>query len=167
MTGETSISNSLTFPAGPKSAASARKPSAESERRTSWRDDEIVYIINAFVNYAVKCMIVLAQSKHPVWSGKLAEVVGTSQRYVLHICSRLRDSGIISARYGKSGGYVLLLNPAEITLMDVIDALCFDPTIAYRSCTSNPVFAKLENHYDSLNTLVMGRLKSVTLAELL
>ncbi|HIS73122.1 MAG TPA: Rrf2 family transcriptional regulator [Candidatus Scatomorpha pullicola] len=53
-----------------------------------------MYIINASVNYAAKCMIVLAQSKHPVSSAKLAEDVGTSQRYVLHICSRLKDSGI-------------------------------------------------------------------------
>lgn len=49
----------------------------------------------ASVDYAIKILICLANEKRALSSSLLANHVETSPRYVLYICKKLKDAGIV------------------------------------------------------------------------
>ena len=76
--------------------------------------------LNVSTDYAIKLIIYLAKADCVVSSSKLSKAINISQRYLLQICSKLRDAGLISVTYGSNGGYRLDMNPDEINLYVII-----------------------------------------------
>ena len=87
-------------------------------------------------------MLVLAGSygQGSVSIDRVAADQQISKRYLEHIFARLREAGIVSGTRGSKGGYVLLRDPKQITVGQVVRAvegplgpvLCVD---APRSCS--------------------------------
>ena len=76
--------------------------------------------IHKTADYAIRMLCYLATAKHPVSSGKLAAQLGVSSRYLLTICSELREAGFVQVTNGSSGGFLLCKDPQEISLLDVV-----------------------------------------------
>lgn len=76
--------------------------------------------LNISTDYAIRIILYLAKSERVVSSGKLAEALNISPRYLLRICAKLRDAGMLVTMYGPTGGFTLTQCPNEISLYDII-----------------------------------------------
>ncbi|MGJ3242981.1 MAG: RrF2 family transcriptional regulator [Opitutales bacterium] len=72
---------------------------------------------------------VLAQLGRTYGSEELAHIDALAKaetipaNYLVQILNELRHAGIIQSRRGKQGGYVLVKQPVEVTLHDIIKAV--------------------------------------------
>lgn len=79
--------------------------------------------------------IARSHSRVPVKRKDIAKTQKLSPSYLENILISLKNSGIIDARRGANGGYVLTRDPSEISLLDVILAL--EGTMAPVECLEN------------------------------
>jgi Rrf2 family protein len=76
------------------------------------------------VEYGLHCLLWLAAPQaRPASSRDLAELQGISASFLAKIFPKLEKAGIVSASEGIRGGYLLARAPAEITVLDVVDAI--------------------------------------------
>ena len=77
------------------------------------------------VEYALNAMLQLAQSQSgaPVPCRQLAAAGSMPRRFLLQVLRSLVNEGILSSTRGVIGGYVLGRNAAEISLLDLIEAI--------------------------------------------
>jgi Rrf2 family cysteine metabolism transcriptional repressor len=98
---------------------------------------------NLKTQYAVQTVIYLARQQRggvaPV--PEIAEVVGISPKFLEDILAALRAAGIVQSRRGKEGGYQLVPSPAELTVLDVVQALEGPMPAATREDGSGPARA--------------------------
>ncbi len=96
---------------------------------------------------------------------------GVPRQYLEQLLGNLRRAGLVSTVRGAQGGYQLARRPAEITLLDIIDAMegplelseCMtDEGHCDRSCQC-PVRHVWQRLTDSIN----GELRAVTLQSML
>ncbi|MGI6458279.1 MAG: RrF2 family transcriptional regulator [bacterium] len=73
---------------------------------------------------AVRALIFLAlkEEEEPISPRLLAESLGESPTYMAKIMQRLVKSGILRAHRGVAGGVTLLVEPKEITLLDIVES---------------------------------------------
>ena len=55
-------------------------------------------------------------------SREISEEMSVPRDYLIQLALRLRNAGLIKARPGKNGGYVLAKDPSEITIGQILDA---------------------------------------------
>ena len=79
--------------------------------------------MNSSTNYAMRLIVYLAKQQHIVSSKTLSRVIDVSPRYLLQIGAKLRDAGFISVTHGSSGGYMLIKEPQEVSLYDIIQLI--------------------------------------------
>lgn len=65
----------------------------------------------------------------------IADRYGISAPLLAKILQKLARKGLVVARHGSGGGYQLARNPAEITALDVIDAI--DGPLGITSCITS------------------------------
>jgi Rrf2 family protein len=119
---------------------------------------------------AMRGMVVLAR-EHGNGPTPLKEVCrqrDLPREYLVKIFSMLTKAGLVTPVRGKKGGYVLARDPAQISLLDVIEAVEGKMAINYcqqdppqcdaAECPIRPVWADLQQ-------TVRGKLSQVTLAE--
>ncbi len=76
------------------------------------------------VEYGLHCLLWLVGShSEPASSRDLADLQGVSPSFVAKIFPKLEKAGIVRASEGVRGGYCLALAPAQITVLDVVDAI--------------------------------------------
>lgn len=76
--------------------------------------------------YGTRMLVFLAgkeQVGRCVSSREIGEAEDVSADYVEQILAKLRSAGIVRSRRGPKGGFVLALDPAEITVTDVLQAM--------------------------------------------
>lgn len=80
--------------------------------------------ITSSVEYGIHCLLWLVDpgSGQPS-SRDLAELQGISPSFVAKIFPRLEKAGIVQAAAGVRGGYRLARDPADITVLDIVDAI--------------------------------------------
>jgi Rrf2 family protein len=93
--------------------------------------------------YALKALVYLAQhlGEGPVLISTVAEAEGIPRKFLEAILLELRNSGILTSRRGKNGGYSLLAKPEDVLLGEVFRVLtgplaplpCLSKT-AYQRC---------------------------------
>lgn len=81
--------------------------------------------ITAQEEYGLRCLIRLAQAgeRQSLTIPEIATVEGLSAPYAAKILAVLRQGGLIDSVRGRSGGYRLARNPADIGLGSVLKAL--------------------------------------------
>jgi Rrf2 family protein len=94
--------------------------------------------------YAMIALIYLARQygKGSILSKEIASQENIPQRFLENILLDLKKSGIVGSKLGKAGGYFLLKQPAEVSLLDVVRL--FEGSISLLSCVSEKVYQPCE-----------------------
>jgi len=80
--------------------------------------------ITSSVEYGLHCLLWLVDPDCGQPSSRdLAELQGVSPSFVAKIFPKLEKAGIVRAAQGVRGGYRLARDPAEISLLDIVDAI--------------------------------------------
>lgn len=122
--------------------------------------------------YAIRAVVMLAyhQDSGPVGNAVLAENAKIPPSYLAKILQGLVKTGIVASQRGARGGFTLLKEANEITLLDVVNAV--EPIPRIKGCPLGlashahalcPVHARL----DEAMAQVEAVLSSATVAELL
>lgn len=79
--------------------------------------------MNSEFSVAVHALVYLNHKSKSLSSEELAGNICTNPARVRKVMAKLKKAGLISTKEGADGGYLFDLNPAEITLRQVSDAL--------------------------------------------
>lgn len=92
--------------------------------------------------YAVRCILYMSKKgKEKLVSRKeIAEACDIPHHFLAKIAQELAKAGIIEIRQGAKGGFVLVHDPAEITLLEVVEAIIGE--IYLNDCVSRPESCK-------------------------
>lgn len=83
----------------------------------------MAFITNS-VEYGLHCLLWLVDPDCGQPSSRdLAELQGVSPSFVAKIFPKLEKAGIVRAAQGVRGGYRLARDPAEISVLDIVDAI--------------------------------------------
>lgn len=83
----------------------------------------MAHITNS-VEYGIHCLLWLVDPASGQPSSRdLAELQGISPSFVAKIFPKLEKAGIVQAAEGVRGGYRLAKAPADITVLDIVDAI--------------------------------------------
>ncbi|RKE22993.1 Rrf2 family transcriptional regulator [Streptomyces sp. TLI_171] len=75
------------------------------------------------VEWALHCCVVLTAAAEPVPAARLATLHDVSPSYLAKQLQALSRAGLVHSVQGKTGGYVLTRKPAEISVLDVVQAV--------------------------------------------
>jgi Rrf2 family protein len=78
--------------------------------------------LKASVDYGVRAIMYLAVKGTTCSSREISEEMSVPRDYLIQLALRLRNAGLIKARPGKNGGYVLAKDPSAITVGEILDA---------------------------------------------
>ena len=78
--------------------------------------------LKASVDYGVRAVMYLAAKGDVCSSREISEEMSVPRDYLIQLALRLRNAGLIKARPGKNGGYVLAKAPSKITVRQIVDA---------------------------------------------
>ena len=78
--------------------------------------------LKASVDYGVRAVLYLAISDGTCSPREISDEMSIPRDYLIQLALKLRNAGIIKARPGKNGGYVLARKPSEITLGQILNA---------------------------------------------
>lgn len=82
--------------------------------------------LKASIDYGVRAILYLAVKGSTCSSREISEEMSVPRDYLIQLALRLRNAGLIKARPGKNGGYVLAKDPSEITIGQILDAFDSD-----------------------------------------
>ena len=115
--------------------------------------------------------IAVHQAQGPVNLNDIAERQGISAKYLWQIVNLLKTAGFVRGTRGPKGGYVLIRDPAEITLLDVIQIL--EGPVALVECVDDPDFCLrtetcvAHSVWSEVSQAIRSALQKITLAEIL
>lgn len=125
------------------------------------------------VSDVLHVLLHMADHNEPLTSGYLAGMMSTNPVVVRRTLSGLREKGLVSSTKGRTGGWVLTCDLAEITLLQIYEAVG-EPAIfamGYRNESSRCLVEKAVNTalYDSLQDaerLLLERFAALSLQTL-
>lgn len=88
--------------------------------------------------YAIRCIIYLAKQGQGVLTSKndIAERAEIPPHFLAKIAQDLAKAGLIEIRQGARGGFVLLKDPRNITLLEVVETMIGE--INLNDCVARP-----------------------------
>lgn len=120
-------------------------------------------------DYAVRIVYCLACSGGVMDAKEICGEVGVTFRFALKILRKLCMHGIAKSFRGVNGGYSLLMAPAEITLLNVFEAI--DGEVAVSKCLAHDELCTwtpekndcpFHKEFVDLNDLIKKKLASVS-----
>ena len=123
--------------------------------------------------YGLRLLLEVALRQHlgPVTLSEIAARQGISQPYLWHIVTPLTAAGILHAKRGSHGGFVLAREPAKITIRDIVDVLEGNVTFVASQPVveenQNSVFMTAHKTWVELESKITDLLNGVTLEDLL
>jgi Rrf2 family protein len=105
-------------------------------------------MITQKAKYAFKALFHLASipKGQSIQIEEIAKAAGVPRKFLEHILLDLKKQGIVASRRGRSGGYVLLKLPAEMTIGAILRAV--DGPIAPLSCISRTAYRRCSDCKD-------------------
>ncbi len=82
--------------------------------------------LKASVDYGVRTVIYLAVKGGTCSSREISEEMSVPRDYLIQLALRLRNAGVIKAKPGKNGGYLLAKKAQDITIGQILDAFDTD-----------------------------------------
>ncbi len=127
--------------------------------------------ISRTVGYALQATLQLAKANSgtPVPCSRLAAKGKMPERFLLQILRNLVAHGILESTRGVDGGYTLDRAPADISLLEVIEAVDGPLVATLPSGKGLPLQSrsKLKQALEEVTDLARRELRAVTLASLL
>jgi DNA-binding IscR family transcriptional regulator len=118
-------------------------------------------------------LIHMARHEQPATSDTIAQMLGTNPVVVRRTMALLKDGGYVRSEKGHRGGWTLAKPLADITLLNIHQALGSSSLFAIGLSTDHPeclveqaVNAALTEAFDAAQALLIDRLGSVTLEQL-
>ncbi|PKH14503.1 Rrf2 family transcriptional regulator [Pseudomonas sp. 43NM1] len=118
-------------------------------------------------------LIHMARHDQPATSDTIAQMLGTNPVVVRRTMALLKKEGYVRSEKGHRGGWSLAKPLAEMTLLDIHQALGSSSLFAIGLSTDHPqclveqaVNAALTEAFDAAQALLIDRLGSVTLEQL-
>lgn len=122
--------------------------------------------------FAVRGALVLAQNygDGPTTLDSICESRGLSKQYLVKIFASLGRAGLITPVRGKKGGYLLSRDPADINLLELIEAV--EGPIAVNFCQHDPprcdnIDCALRIMWADIQQYIRSKLESTTLGQCL
>jgi Rrf2 family protein len=107
-------------------------------------------MISQKMKYALKALIALADEKdgegRALRIEEIAKRSGTPKRFLEHILLEIRNAGIIGSIRGRSGGYILIQDPATVPVSELLRLI--DGPMAPLPCLSRRHYARCEDCTD-------------------
>lgn len=126
--------------------------------------------ISAKTEYACIAVLELAAnygSGDVVQIRKIAEAHGIPSRFLVQILLQLKAAGMVGSTRGAAGGYQLLIDPADITLgqvMAVVEGRRDEPTSS--TAGDSPMARVLLDTWGEISAIQRDMLSAVTFADL-
>ncbi|WP_294966270.1 Rrf2 family transcriptional regulator [Sulfurimonas sp.] len=114
-------------------------------------------LITRASEYAILSLIVLSKANSPMDSETLSNQLSIPKSFLAKILQSLAKKGILKSFKGVNGGFSLLINPKEISMLDIMSAVegkaptVFDCSPSLADCPSDK--AKLCSIWPFLNKL--------------
>ncbi len=89
-------------------------------------------MISQTAEYALRAMVFLAMQKSAVTSQDIAGTTKVPPGYLSKLMQQLVKSKLVNSQRGIGGGFVLSRKPAEISILDVVNAV--DPIERITTC---------------------------------
>jgi Rrf2 family protein len=109
-------------------------------------------------DYGLRALMYLAErrAKGPVTLSEIAEKLMIPKAFLSKILQQLAKKGVVRSLKGPSGGFVLAVEPAEVTLQEILAEIdgptrvfeCFATEVdctLYSDCLMREVFADVED----------------------
>lgn len=108
-------------------------------------------MITQRMKYALKALLVLADESargtpEALTIEEIARRSGAPKRFLEHILLEIRKTGTIASMRGRSGGYMLLKKPGEISISELLRRI--DGPIAPLPCLSRSAYQRCEDCVD-------------------
>lgn len=120
--------------------------------------------------YGLRAVVWMAQRPpQPQKVKVIAEQIKAAPGYLIKVLQELAKHGILSARRGSQGGYLLEQNPAELTVLDVLSAI--DPIERIPSCplataAHGTGLCPVHRHVDAAIALLESHFQDLTIQDL-
>ena len=126
-------------------------------------------MITQKTKYALKAMMVLADAAaigdDALRIEEIAQRSATPKRFLEQILLQIRNAGMIGSRRGRSGGYMLIREPATISIGELLRLI--DGPIAPLPCLSRTAYQRCEDCPDEDSCRVRNLFSNVFYAYLL
>ena len=107
-------------------------------------------MITQKMKYALKALMVLGDEKAAEGKALRIEEIatrsGAPKRFLEHILLELRNAGYIASTRGRSGGYALIKEPAQVPISDLLRMI--DGPIAPLPCLSRKAYQRCDDCSD-------------------
>jgi Rrf2 family protein len=104
-------------------------------------------MITQKMKYALKALMELATERagkgEPLRIEEIAKRSGTPKRFLEHILLEVRNAGFIASVRGRHGGYILIKDPREVALSELMRLI--DGPIAPLPCLSRRAYQRCED----------------------
>src|SRR5437870_4003732 len=137
----------------------------------SLRTKVVPVMFSQTVEYALRAVVHLAyEAPEASTTAQIAEVTKVPKDYLSKILQGLAREGIVKTQRGVGGGITLARDPAELTILDVVNAV--EPIERITTCplelkTHGMRLCPLHRRLDNALALVESAFKKTTLAEIL
>ncbi len=93
--------------------------------------------------YAIRCVIYLSRQGQSVLTSRqeIAEQADIPAHFLAKIAQDLAKAGLIEIRQGARGGFLLSKNPADVTLLEVVETMIGE--ISLNDCVARPSGCKI------------------------
>ncbi|MBA2114172.1 RrF2 family transcriptional regulator [Bremerella alba] len=126
-------------------------------------------MISKTAEYALRAVACLAAEGEPASADLLAEKTKVPRRYLHRVLQDLAAAGLLTSRRGPGGGYEIIRNVDEITILDVVNAV--SPLERIRECplglVSHTELCPLHAELDKAYAATEEAFRNVTIKQLL
>ena len=123
------------------------------------------------VEYALRAVVYLAdQAPEARTTDQISEATQVPKPYLSKVLQNLGRSDIVRSQRGVGGGVTLVKTPAELTILDVVDAV--EPIVRIETCplglkSHGKHLCPLHRRMDDALAMVQSAFRKTTLAEVL
>lgn len=108
-------------------------------------------MITQKMKYALKALLTLAdeaakETPEALTIEEIARRSGTPKRFLEHILLEVRNAGVVASTRGRSGGYMLIKAPKEISISEMLRLI--DGPIAPLPCLSRRAYQRCDDCSD-------------------
>ncbi len=128
--------------------------------------------INTKVRYALRLLAEIAKHSHgqPVTLKDIAQRQDLPKDYLSQLAAPLKNAGLLKSIWGNKGGYLLNRPPAEISLLEILEAV--DGPVGLIDCIldagacDHADFCECLGIWRNINEVIVKTLESYSLADL-